>query len=249
MASLGVNIDHIANVRQARRALEPDPVTLALLAELGGADGITVHLREDRRHIQERDVELLRATVRSRLNLEMAATPEMEAIALRIRPDMVTLVPEHRQEVTTEGGLDVVSQLGTLQALVGRLQGSGIPVSLFVDPEVTQLEASRASGARWVELHTGAYAEADWAEQPRELARLEEGSFVARSLGLRVNAGHGLTYQNVEPIAAIEGIEELNIGHTIVARALAVGLQSAVREMRSLIQNPRRDPLFSSNTP
>ncbi|CAK6691929.1 pyridoxine 5'-phosphate synthase [Synechococcus sp. CBW1107] len=249
MASLGVNIDHIANVRQARRALEPDPVTLALLAELGGADGITVHLREDRRHIQERDVELLRATVRSRLNLEMAATPEMEAIALRIRPDMVTLVPEHRQEVTTEGGLDVVSQLGTLQALVGRLQGSGIPVSLFVDPEVTQLEASRASGARWVELHTGAYAEADWAEQPRELARLEEGSFVARSLGLRVNAGHGLTYQNVEPIAAIEGIEELNIGHTIVARALAVGLQSAVREMRALIQNPRRDPLFSSNTP
>ncbi|MCP9824661.1 pyridoxine 5'-phosphate synthase [Synechococcus sp. EJ6-Ellesmere] len=249
MASLGVNIDHIANVRQARRALEPDPVTLALLAELGGADGITVHLREDRRHIQERDVELLRATVRSRLNLEMAATPEMEAIALRIRPDMVTLVPEHRQEVTTEGGLDVVSQLGTLQALVGRLQGSGIPVSLFVDPEVTQLEASRASGARWVELHTGAYAEADWAEQPRELARLEEGSFVARSLGLRVNAGHGLTYQNVEPIAAIEGIEELNIGHTIVARALAVGLQSAVREMRALIQNPRRDPLFSGSTP
>jgi pyridoxine 5-phosphate synthase len=249
MASLGVNIDHIANVRQARRALEPDPVTLALLAELGGADGITVHLREDRRHIQERDVELLRATVRSRLNLEMAATPEMEAIALRIRPDMVTLVPEQRQEVTTEGGLDVVRQLGMLQALVGRLQGSGIPVSLFVDPDGPQLEACRASGARWVELHTGAYAEATWAEQPRELARLEEGSFVARSLGLRVNAGHGLTYQNVEPIAAIEGMEELNIGHTIVARALAVGLQSAVREMRALIQNPRRDPLFSGSTP
>ncbi|MDM7938507.1 MAG: pyridoxine 5'-phosphate synthase [Cyanobium sp. CZS 48M] len=249
MASLGVNIDHIANVRQARRALEPDPVTLALLAELGGADGITVHLREDRRHIQERDVELLRATVRSRLNLEMAATPEMEAIALRIRPDMVTLVPEQRQEVTTEGGLDVVSQLGTLQSLVGRLQASAIPVSLFVDPDGPQLEACRASGARWVELHTGAYAEAAWAEQPRELARLEEGSFVARSLGLRVNAGHGLTYQNVEPIAAIEGMEELNIGHTIVARALAVGLQSAVREMRALIQNPRRDPLFSGSTP
>jgi pyridoxine 5-phosphate synthase len=249
MASLGVNIDHIANVRQARRALEPDPVTLALLAELGGADGITVHLREDRRHIQERDVELLRATVRSRLNLEMAATPEMEAIALRIRPDMVTLVPEQRQEVTTEGGLDVVSQLGSLQALVSRLQASAIPVSLFVDPDGHQLEACRASGARWVELHTGAYAEAAWAEQPRQLARLEEGSFVARSLGLRVNAGHGLTYQNVEPIAAIEGMEELNIGHTIVARALAVGLQSAVREMRALIQNPRRDPLFSGSTP
>ncbi|MCT0219556.1 pyridoxine 5'-phosphate synthase [Synechococcus sp. CS-1329] len=249
MASLGVNIDHIANVRQARRALEPDPVTLALLAELGGADGITVHLREDRRHIQERDVELLRATVRSRLNLEMAATPEMEAIALRIRPDMVTLVPEQRQEVTTEGGLDVVSQLGSLQALVSRLQASAIPVSLFVDPDGHQLEACQASGARWVELHTGAYAEAAWAEQPRQLARLEEGSFVARSLGLRVNAGHGLTYQNVEPIAAIEGMEELNIGHTIVARALAVGLQSAVREMRALIQNPRRDPLFSGSTP
>jgi len=249
MASLGVNIDHIANVRQARRALEPDPVTLALLAELGGADGITVHLREDRRHIQERDVELLRATVRSRLNLEMAATPEMEAIALRIRPDMVTLVPEQRQEVITEGGLDMVSQLGSLQALVSRLQASAIPVSLFVDPDGHQLEACRASGARWVELHTGAYAEAAWAEQPRQLARLEEGSFVARSLGLRVNAGHGLTYQNVEPIAAIEGMEELNIGHTIVARALAVGLQSAVREMRALIQNPRRDPLFSGSTP
>ncbi|MCX5931461.1 MAG: pyridoxine 5'-phosphate synthase, partial [Cyanobacteria bacterium] len=160
-----------------------------------------------------------------------------------------TLVPEQRQEVTTEGGLDVVSQLGTLQALVGRLQASVIPVSLFVDPDGPQLEACRASGARWVELHTGAYAEAAWAEQPRELARLEEGSFVARSLGLRVNAGHGLTYQNVEPIAAIEGMEELNIGHTIVARALAVGLQSAVREMRALIQNPRRDPLFSGSTP
>jgi pyridoxine 5-phosphate synthase len=244
MASLGVNIDHIANVRQARRAQEPDPVTLALLAELGGADGITVHLREDRRHIQERDVALLRATVRSRLNLEMAATAEMEAIALRIRPDMVTLVPEHREEVTTEGGLDARAQLVQLQTLVARLQGAGIPVSLFVDPETTQLEASQASGARWVELHTGAYAEADWGRQPRELARLQEGAFVARSLGLRVNAGHGLTYQNVEPVAAIEGMEELNIGHTIVARALAVGLQNAVREMRALIQNPRRDPLF-----
>ncbi|MCT0249656.1 pyridoxine 5'-phosphate synthase [Synechococcus sp. CS-205] len=249
MASLGVNIDHIANVRQARQAREPDPVTLALLAELGGADGITVHLREDRRHIQERDVELLRATVRSRLNLEMAATAEMEAIALRIHPDMVTLVPEHRLEVTTEGGLDVVTQLEALQSLVGRLQGAGIPVSLFVDPVAAQLEASHASGARWVELHTGAYAEAAWDEQLRELARLQEGSFVARSLGLRVNAGHGLTYQNVEPIAAIEGMEELNIGHTIVARALAVGLRRAVKEMRALIQNPRRDPLFSGTTP
>jgi pyridoxine 5-phosphate synthase len=249
MASLGVNIDHIANVRQARRTVEPDPVTYALLAELGGADGITVHLREDRRHIQERDVELLRATVRSRLNLEMAATAEMEAIALRIQPAMVTLVPEKRQEVTTEGGLDVAGQRESLQGLVGRLQGAGIAVSLFVDAEAVQLEASAATGARWVELHTGSYAEAGWAEQPRELARLSEGSFVARSLGLRVNAGHGLTYQNVEPVAAIEGMEELNIGHTIVARALAVGLEQAVREMKALVQNPRRDPLFGSTRP
>jgi pyridoxine 5-phosphate synthase len=249
MASLGVNIDHIANVRQARRTVEPDPVTYALLAELGGADGITVHLREDRRHIQDRDVELLRATVRSRLNLEMAATPAMEAIALRIRPDMVTLVPEKREEVTTEGGLDVAGQQQGLSALVGRLQAAGIAVSLFVDAEAAQLEACASSGARWVELHTGSYAEADWSEQPRELARLSEGSFIARSLGLRVNAGHGLTYQNVEPVAAIEGMEELNIGHTIVARALAVGLEQAVREMKALVQNPRRDPLFASTRP
>jgi len=249
MASLGVNIDHIANVRQARRAQEPDPVTHALLAELGGADGITVHLREDRRHIQDRDVELLRQTVRTRLNLEMAATVEMEAIALRIRPDMVTLVPERRQEVTTEGGLDVASQVAELGGLVQRLQGQGIGVSLFVDPVAEQLDASCATGARWVELHTGTYAEAPWAEQTRQLARLEEGTVRSRQLGLRVNAGHGLTYQNVEPVAAIEGIEELNIGHTIVARALAVGLEAAVRQMRALVQNPRREPLFGTTFP
>ena len=249
MASLGVNIDHIANVRQARRTVEPDPVTYALLAELGGADGITVHLREDRRHIQDRDVELLRQTVRSRLNLEMAATAEMEAIALRIRPDMVTLVPEKRQEVTTEGGLDVAGQLQGLQGLVGRLQDAGIGVSLFVDADAPQLEASAATGARWVELHTGTYAEADWIRQSAELERLVAGSATAQALGLRVNAGHGLTYQNVEPVAAIAGMEELNIGHTIVARALAVGLQQAVAEMKALVQNPRRDPLFGSAQP
>ncbi|MEB3326718.1 MAG: pyridoxine 5'-phosphate synthase [Synechococcus sp.] len=249
MASLGVNIDHIANVRQARRSLEPDPVSHALLAELGGADGITVHLREDRRHIQDRDVELLRQTLRTRLNLEMAATQEMEAIALRIGPDMVTLVPEKRLEVTTEGGLDVAGQLDSLGGMVERLQLAGIGVSLFVDAEAIQLEACAASGARWVELHTGAYAEANWTDQPRELARLCEGSFIARSLGLRVNAGHGLTYQNVEPVAAIDGMEELNIGHTIVARALAVGLERAVQQMKALVQNPRRDPLFGSRQP
>jgi pyridoxine 5-phosphate synthase len=249
MASLGVNIDHIANVRQARRTVEPDPVTYALLAELGGADGITVHLREDRRHIQDRDVELLRATVRSRLNLEMAATAEMEAVAGRIRPDMVTLVPERREEITTEGGLDVAGQAAAIEPLVRRLQQQGIGVSLFVDPREDQLEACRRIGARWVELHTGAYAEAAWADQPAELARLREGTAIARSFGLRVNAGHGLTYQNVEPVAAIEGMEELNIGHTIVARALAVGLSEAVREMRALVQNPRREPLFGSCQP
>ncbi len=249
MASLGVNIDHIANVRQARRTVEPDPVRCALLAELGGADGITVHLREDRRHIQDRDVELLRATVRTRLNLEMAVTGEMEAIALRVRPDMVTLVPERRQEVTTEGGLDVAGQDERIRPMVERLQGAGIGVSLFVDPDGPQLEACRRSGARWVELHTGAYAEASWEEQPLQLARITEGTVVARQLGLRVNAGHGLTYHNVEPIAAIDGMEELNIGHTIVARALSVGLQEAVRQMRALVQNPRRDPLFGDRQP
>ncbi|MEB3199098.1 MAG: pyridoxine 5'-phosphate synthase [Synechococcaceae cyanobacterium] len=249
MASLGVNLDHLANVRQARRTTEPDPVTHALLAELGGADGITVHLREDRRHIQDRDVDLLRATVRTRLNLEMAVTAEMETIALRIRPDMVTLVPERREEVTTEGGLAVASQLDAITPLVERLQQAGIGVSLFVDPDPVQLEACRRSAARWVELHTGRYADAAWVDQPAELARLQEATALARSLGLRVNAGHGLTYRNVEPVAAIEGMEELNIGHSIISRALAVGLERAVREMRVLVQNPRRDPLFGSLQP
>ena len=246
MASLGINLDHIATVRQARRTVEPDPVSLALLAELGGADGITVHLREDRRHIQDRDVELLRGTVRSRLNLEMAATAEMVAIALAIKPDMVTLVPEKREEVTTEGGLDVMAQEAMLQQQISQLQGAGIPVSLFVDPELQQLKASHRSGARWVELHTGSYAEAEWKQQPLELARLIEGTTQARQLGLRVNAGHGLTYQNVEPIAAIDGMEELNIGHTVMARAMAVGLQEAVRQMKELVTSPRREPLFGA---
>ncbi len=238
MASLGINLDHVATVRQARRTVEPDPVQLAALAELGGADGITVHLREDRRHMQDRDVELLRHTLRSRLNLEMAATDEMVTTALRVRPHQVTLVPERRQEVTTEGGLDVMQQLTTLRQAVERLQGEDIPVSLFVDAEADQLQACRASGARLVELHTGAYANAT--SPAAELARLQAGTRLAHALGLRVNAGHGLTYQNVEPVAAIPGMEELNIGHTIVARALAVGLTTAVRQMKALIQNPRQ---------
>lgn len=245
MASLGINLDHVATARQARRTVEPDPVQLAVLAELGGADGITVHLREDRRHIQDRDVDLLRHTLRSRLNLEMAATDEMVATALRVRPHQVTLVPERREEVTTEGGLDVAHQLPMLRQAVERLQGEGIPVSLFVDAEADQLQACRVSGARWVELHTGAYA--NTASPAAELARLQAATRLARTWGLRVNAGHGLTYHNVEPVAAIPGMEELNIGHTIVARAMAVGLTTAVRQMKALIQNPRQHLLITQD--
>ena len=241
MTSLGVNIDHIASVRQARRANEPDPVTMALLAEIGGADGITVHLREDRRHIQDRDVELLKQTLLSRLNLEMAPTKEMISIAMRIQPDMVTLVPEKREEITTEGGLNVVAQKEILSRYISDLNELGIPVSLFVDPSDDQITAARSSGANWVELHTGKYAEASNKYKLKEFTKISNTCKQAISLGLKVNAGHGLTYQNVEPIASIEGIEEINIGHTIIARALAVGLQQAVREMKLLIQHPRKD--------
>ncbi len=244
MASLGVNIDHIANVREARQTNEPDPVPMALLAELGGADGITVHLREDRRHIQDRDVELLRATLQTRLNLEIAATPEMVQMAIKTRPDMVTFVPERREEVTTEGGLDVLNQQKPLTTMINQLQTANIPVSLFVDPDGRQIEACSKSQANWIELHTGKYALAPAKAKYVELAKLIEATTRAKSLGLRVNAGHGLTYQNVEPIAAIQDMEELNIGHTIVTRALSIGLQEAVREMKKLIQYPRTDPLF-----
>ena len=240
MASLGVNIDHIANVRQARRTVEPDPVTMALLAELGGADGITVHLREDRRHIQDRDVKLLRETVRTKLNLEMAATKEMMKIALTIKPDMVTLVPEKREEVTTEGGLNVISKKDHLKAYVEQLQSNKIPVSLFIDPINEHIECSKSINAQWIELHTGSYASASVAKKCLEIAKIKEATSYSKHLGLRVNAGHGLTYQNVEDIAAIKGIEELNIGHTIISRAIAVGLQDAVREMKNLILNPRK---------
>ncbi len=233
MLSLGVNIDHIATLRQARRTVEPDPVAAAVIAELAGADGITVHLREDRRHIQDRDVRLLRQTVRTHLNLEMAATEEMVAIALEVKPDYVTLVPERREEITTEGGLDVAGQVSRLRDVVGQLQGSGIPVSLFIDPDPTQVAAAAQVGARWVELHTGRYAEASSADQRQvELDHLEKASQQALQLGLRVNAGHGLTYWNVGPVARIPGMEELNIGHSIISRAVLVGLDRAVREMR-----------------
>tara|TARA_B100000700_G_C14964542_1_gene818217 strand:+ start:759 stop:1499 length:741 start_codon:yes stop_codon:yes gene_type:complete len=246
MASLGVNIDHIANIRQARQTDEPNPTTLALLAEIGGADGITAHLREDRRHIQDKDLDLLRATIHSRLNLEIAPTNEMIQIALKIRPDMVTLVPEKREEITTEGGLAVTAQERNLSQAIEKLKSSGIPVSLFVDPIKEELQATKRIGSTWVELHTGNYANADWKSMPKELAKIQEGTYFARSIGLRVNSGHGLTYNNVEPIASIQGMEELNIGHTIVSRAVAVGLTEAVKEMKSLILNPRKDLLFES---
>lgn len=233
MLSLGVNIDHVATVRQARRTVEPDPVAAAVLAELGGADGITVHLREDRRHIQDRDVHLLRQTVRTHLNLEMAATDEMVQIALQIQPDYVTLVPERRQEVTTEGGLDIRGQQARIGPLVGQLQAAGIPVSLFIDPDPEQIWAAAQVQAEWIELHTGRYAEAKGEEQrSHQLSHLKEGVHKAMDLGLRVNAGHGLTYWNVGAVAAIAGMEELNIGHSIISRAVLVGLERAVREMR-----------------
>jgi pyridoxine 5-phosphate synthase len=236
MVSLGVNIDHVATVRQARRAVEPDPVAAAVLAELGGADGITVHLREDRRHIQDRDVHVLRETVRTHLNLEMAATAEMVAIALQVKPNYVTLVPEKRTEVTTEGGLDVVVGLGSIGQAVERLQAVGIPVSLFIDPNVEQIKASAQVGAKFVELHTGRYADAhNEGERAKELAFLAGATEQALALGLRVNAGHGLTYWNVAPVARLAGMEELNIGHSIIARAVLVGLERAVREMKQAI--------------
>lgn len=237
MPTLGVNIDHIATIRQARRTVEPDPVAAAVFAELGGADGITVHLREDRRHIQDRDVRLLRQTVRTHLNLEMAATDEMVQIALDVKPDYVTLVPERREEVTTEGGLDVASQSDRMKTVVDTLQSADIPVSLFIDPDNAQIEASVKTQAKFIELHTGRYAEAKTeADRERELAVLAESCTNAIAARLRVNAGHGLTYWNVYPVASIVGMEELNIGHTIIARAALVGLERAVREMKLAIR-------------
>ena len=235
MASLGVNIDHIANVREARKTFEPDPVKMVLLAELGGADGITVHLREDRRHIQDRDVMLLRETIKSKLNLEMAATPEMKNIALKIKPDMVTLVPEKREEVTTEGGLDVINHFDDLKSIIEDLRASDICVSIFIDPCFEQISKCKNLMVDFIELHTGKYALLKESEKLRELSILKESSMYAQDLGIKVNAGHGLNYYNVQPIAQIKNIFELNIGHTIVSRAIAVGLTQAVKEMKLLI--------------
>ena len=236
---LYVNIDHVATIREARRTDEPDPVRAAVLAELGGAEGITVHLREDRRHIQDRDLRLLMATCRSGVNLEVAAEPEVTQIACEARPMQVTLVPERREEVTTEGGLDL-SRPETTERVgeaVERLREHGIRVSLFVDPDPAALEASREMGVEAVELHTGEYANArDDEGRARQLARLHRGARLGRELGLAVHAGHGLTYENVIPVAALPEIEEVNIGHSIVSRAVLVGLERAVREMVQLLQ-------------
>jgi pyridoxine 5-phosphate synthase len=237
MIRLGVNIDHVATVRQARRASEPDPVAAAVLALLGGADGITVHLREDRRHIQERDLRLLRQVVTSRLNLELAATDEVLAIACEVKPDEATLVPERRAELTTEGGLDAVANEKTLAAAVARLRAAGIEVSLFIDPDPMQIEVCRLLGARAVEIQTARYSEARTSqEREQELAALRQAAQFARDQGLHVHMGHGLHYLNVQPVARVPGVEELNIGHSIVSRAVLVGMERAVREMKEAIQ-------------
>tara|TARA_B100001287_G_scaffold254859_1_gene238568 strand:+ start:286 stop:1002 length:717 start_codon:yes stop_codon:yes gene_type:complete len=235
MASLGVNIDHIANVREARKTVEPDPVQFAFLAELGGADSITVHLREDRRHIQDRDLFLLKETIKTKLNLEMAGTTEMSKIAKEIVPDYITLVPEKRDEVTTEGGLNLISNKDFYTKYVKELKEFNILISAFIDPISSQIDCAKSLGFDCIELHTGTYANSTGNERFEQLQKLKEASYYASDLDLLVNAGHGLNYQNVTEIASIANINELNIGHSIVARALAVGLEKSVREMKTLI--------------
>jgi pyridoxine 5-phosphate synthase len=236
MAKLGVNVDHVATIREARKGVSPDPVAAAVLAELAGADGITIHLREDRRHIQDRDLQVLRRTVKTRLNLELAATNEMIRIALDVKPEQVTFVPERRQEVTTEGGLDVVSNRESLAGKIKILREAEIEVSLFIDPDLDQVKAAHKLNADAIELTTGAYAEARVGKaRNAQLEKILNAVKTAHRLGLVVHAGHGLDYQNVQPIAAIEEIRELNIGHSIVAKAVLVGFERAVAEMKQLI--------------
>ncbi len=237
MADLCINVDHVATIRQARGSFEPDPVLAAGLVELAGADGVVVHLREDRRHIQDRDVRLLRQVVQTRLTLEMAATEEMLGIAAEIKPDIVTLVPEKREELTTEGGLDVVRLQDDIARAVASLHEARIPVSLFVDPEENQIEAAKKTGAECIEIHTGRYADAPDAEaQDREYEQIVKIARLGRDLGLRVHAGHGLNYQNTARLAAVADIEEFSIGHSVVSRAVLVGMERAVREMLSLVK-------------
>ncbi|BCB27014.1 pyridoxine 5'-phosphate synthase [Sulfurimicrobium lacus] len=236
MIQLGVNIDHVATLRQARGTIYPSPVQAALMAESAGADVITLHLREDRRHIQDADVEILRQSLQTRMNLEMAVTDEMVQIALRIRPQDVCLVPEKREELTTEGGLDVAAHFAKVREACAALGAAGIRVSLFIDADRKQLDASKAAGAPVVEIHTGHYADAtSRVEQQKEFERIADAVAYGQSIGLQVNAGHGLHYHNVQPIAALPGMAELNIGHAIVAHALFVGWENAVREMKSLM--------------
>ncbi len=236
MARLGVNIDHVATVREARRAREPDPIVAASLAELGGADGITVHLREDRRHIQDRDVRLLRSVVKTKLNVEMASAEDVLSVVLEVKPDQATLVPERRQEITTEGGLVLTASERRLREVVTRLHSEGIVVSFFVDPDPDAVRRSRDLGADAVELHTGSYANARGPAAVEDAAqRIERASAIASSLGLHLHAGHGLDYRNVSRLLSVQGLEEMNIGHSIVARAVLVGLERAVREMKDLI--------------
>lgn len=236
---LGVNIDHVATLRQARGGHSPDPLQAALTAEQSGADSITLHLREDRRHIQDRDVQALRRALKTHMNLEIAATAEMLDIAVQVLPADACLVPEKRSELTTEGGLDVAGQQAAIKAACTRLRSAGIRVALFIDPDPAQVDAAAQSGAQVVELHTGSYAEAQGAERARELARLGAAARQARALGLIAHAGHGLDYQNVQPVAAIPELAELNIGHAIIARALTTGLGPAVAEMKRLMQEAR----------
>ncbi|WP_312041554.1 pyridoxine 5'-phosphate synthase [Erwinia sp.] len=238
---LGVNIDHVATVRNARGTHYPDPVQAAFVSEQAGADGITVHLREDRRHITDRDVRLLRQTIQTRMNLEMAVTDEMVDIACEIKPHFCCLVPEKREEVTTEGGLDVAGQLEKITFAVSRLKEAGIQVSLFIDPDHRQIDAAMASGAPYIEIHTGAYAEAEeGAIRDAEFRRIKDAAAYAHDKGLKVNAGHGLTYHNVQPIAALPQMHELNIGHAIIGRAVMSGLADAVSEMKALMREARR---------
>lgn len=236
MAKLSVNVDHVATVRQARLAAEPDPVAAAAYAELSGADGITVHLREDRRHIQDRDLHILRKTVKTRLNLEMAATKEMLDIAHEVKPDMVTLVPEKRQELTTEGGLDVKTHLEQLKKFVGQLKDGGISVNLFVDPTPDSVKACHRIGSDGLELHTGRYAEAREPQlRDSELRRIYDCALLSRRLGLKTHAGHGLDYNNIKEVASIREIDEFAIGFSIIARSVYTGIEEAVREMKRLI--------------
>ena len=236
-AELGVNIDHVATLREARKGVEPDVIAAAKVCELAGAHQITVHLRQDRRHIQDRDVELLAQVLNVRLNLEMAAVDEIIGIATGIKPHTVCLVPENRQEVTTEGGLDVASQRERLTEVVSRFHEAGVKVSMFIDPEREQVEASAATGADYVELHTGAYANADDASTKDELNRLVQAAAHAIDSGLIFNAGHGLTIRNLRPIAAMNGLNEVNIGHSIISRAVFIGLEAAVREILDILRS------------